>query len=141
MIITREHPSLRLSVLPGLYYVRKVQELPIDVLRSIAEEPQMLLSITRTANEISIVGQCSGSSENQAEGEWRCIKIAGPMPFDLTGILHSLLAPLKRADIGIFALSTWNTDYCLVPKDKIGGAVEALREDGWIFDEYVSTVS
>ena len=79
MTITREHPSLRLSVLPGLYYVRKVQEVPAKVLRRIAEEPQMLLSITRTAEEISIAGQCS--PENEAEGEWRCIKIAGPMPF------------------------------------------------------------
>ena len=79
MTITREHPSLRLSVLPGLYYVHKVQEVPSDVLRKIINEPQTLLSITRTAEEISIVGQCS--SENEAEGEWRCIKIAGPMPF------------------------------------------------------------
>ena len=79
MTITREHPSLRLSVLPGLYYVRKVQEVPAEVLRRIADEPQTLLSITRTADEISIAGQCS--VENEAEGEWRCIKIAGPMPF------------------------------------------------------------
>ena len=79
MTITREHPSLRLSVLPGLYYVRKLQEVPSDVLRRIVDEPQTLLSITRTADEISIAGQCS--SENEAEGEWRCIKIAGPMPF------------------------------------------------------------
>ncbi|KAM5545196.1 hypothetical protein V8D89_001307 [Ganoderma adspersum] len=136
MTIARKHLSLRLSVLPGLYYVRKVQEVPAEVLRRIADEPQMLLSITRTA-EISIVGQCT--SENEAEGEWRCIKIARPMPFELTGILHGLLEPLKRADIGIFALSTWNTDYCLVPKDKISGAVEALREDGWLFDESVAT--
>ncbi|KAI1784971.1 ACT domain-containing protein [Ganoderma leucocontextum] len=137
MTITRNHPSLRLSVLPGVFYVRKTQEVPADVLRRIAEEPQTLLSITRTAEEISIVGQCT--SENQAEGEWRCIKIAGPMPFELTGILHGLLEPLKHADIGIFALSTWNTDYCLIPKDKIGGAVAALREDGWLFDESAAT--
>ena len=78
-ITRREHPSLHLSVLPGLYYVRKVQEVPSDVLLRIVDEPQTLLSITRTADEISIAGQCSPESE--AEGEWRCIKIAGPMPF------------------------------------------------------------
>lgn len=59
--------------------MRKVQEVPADILRRIAEEPQALLSVTRTAEEISIVGQCS--TEDEAEGEWRCLKIVGPMPF------------------------------------------------------------
>ena len=79
MSFTREHPCLRLSVLPGIFYVRQVKEVPADILRRIAEEPQTLLSITRTSEEISIVGQCT--AEEEAEGEWRCIKIAGPMPF------------------------------------------------------------
>ena len=79
MSVTREHPCLRLSVLPGIFYVRQVKEVPADILRRIAEEPQTLLSITRTSEEISIVGQCT--AEEEAEGEWRCIKIAGPMPF------------------------------------------------------------
>ena len=63
MSVTREHPCLRLSVLPGIFYVRQVKEVPADILRRIAEEPQTLLSITRTSEEISIVGQCTAEEE------------------------------------------------------------------------------
>ena len=87
MAVTREHPTLRLSVLPGLFYVRQVQGVPADVLRRIVEEPQMLLSITRTAEEISIVGQ--SASGNEPEGEWRCIKVVGPMPFGRWNFIYS----------------------------------------------------
>ena len=112
MTITREHPCLHLSVLPGVYYVRKVDQVPADVLRKLADEPQTLLTITRTAEEISIAGQCT--PEDEAEGEWRCIKIAGPMPFGEhtfhhrahTGLLSGGDRPhghLNRVKMRIFA--------------------------------------
>lgn len=70
----------------------------------------------------------------------------------LTGVLNSVTTPLKEAKIPIFAVSTWlancvldescmavevilfrNTDYILLPVDKIGDAVSVLKSDGWIF--------
>jgi len=53
----------------------------------------------------------------------------------LTGVLSSFTAPLKEAQIPVFAVSTWNTDYILVPIDKISGAIVVLKGDGWIFAE------
>jgi len=56
--------------------------------------------------------------------------MAGPFDLGLTGILVELLKPLKAATIPIFALSTYDTDWILVPWGQVSEAVEALRYDG-----------
>jgi hypothetical protein len=40
--------------------------------------------------------------------------LEGPLPFALTGVLSSLLAPLAAAGVSVFCLSTFDTDYILV---------------------------
>lgn len=72
-------------------------------------------SLTRTRDELSIV--CC--EENVPEGVdcdrgWHCLQVKGPLDFALTGILASLAVPLAEADISIFAISTYDTDYFLV---------------------------
>lgn len=53
----------------------------------------------------------------------------------LTGVLASLTAPLKVAKVPVFALSTWKTDYVLVPTKKLQEAIRALRGDDWVFEQ------
>ncbi|KAF8078938.1 ACT domain-containing protein [Lyophyllum atratum] len=92
-------------------------------------------SVTRTNEEISIVGKFhEGIPENIKElSTWTCIKIMGPMEHDLTGIMADFTAPLKAAKVPIFAISTWNTDYILVPTEGVTTATSALETDGWTF--------
>ena len=88
-------------------------------------------SITRTGDELSIVcaeGVATGST--RVDGRWRAIKVQGPFAFDQTGILASFLDPLAAAGVGIFAMSTFDTDYILVKSENLGNAVEALKEAG-----------
>lgn len=70
--------------------------------------------------------------ETQCERGWRCLQLAGPMDFSLTGVLASLLAPLARAGISVFALSTYDTDYLLVKAESLVQAMQVLREAGYI---------
>jgi hypothetical protein len=56
--------------------------------------------------------------------------VEGPLAFELTGVIASLAGPLAAAAIPVFALSTFDTDYLLVPEDRIEAAVEALRAAG-----------
>jgi len=56
--------------------------------------------------------------------------VAGPLDFALTGILASLAGPLAAADISIFAVSTYDTDYVLVRADALDAALVALRGAG-----------
>ena len=56
--------------------------------------------------------------------------MAGTVPFSAVGVLASLTAPLADAGLGVFALSTYDTDYLLVKEDDFGAAVDALRRHG-----------
>ncbi|WWC73303.1 uncharacterized protein I206_107270 [Kwoniella pini CBS 10737] len=64
-------------------------------------------------------------------GPWKAIKIRGPLYIGLTGILHEFLTPLRKVEINIYAISTWPTDYILVPAEKLDKALKVLKEDGW----------
>ena len=66
----------------------------------------------------------------RVEREWRAIKLAGPFAFDQVGILSSVLDPLARANIGIFAVSTFDTDYILVKAQNLRAAIDALEAHG-----------
>jgi hypothetical protein len=64
------------------------------------------------------------------EQGWRLLEFAGPFAFDECGILAAVLAPLADARIGIFALSTFDTDWLLIKESDLRRAVEALIEAG-----------
>jgi hypothetical protein len=64
------------------------------------------------------------------ERGWRCLRVAGSMPFTLVGVLAALTVPVARAGIGVFVVSTFDTDFLLVKDANYPRAVEALRADG-----------
>ncbi len=90
-----------------------------------------LFSVTRTADELSVVCDESAVPEDvKHESGWRCLKLAGPFEFSLTGVLLSVLEPLAEVKVGIFAVSTFDTDYVLVKDEQLDFAVRALRARG-----------
>ncbi|HEB12001.1 MAG TPA: ACT domain-containing protein [Spirochaetales bacterium] len=70
---------------------------------------------------------------DRCDSGWSCIRIAGVLDLALTGILAELSDSLVKAGIPIFAISTYNTDYILVKRDKLISAIGALKESGDIF--------
>jgi hypothetical protein len=89
-------------------------------------------SITRTAEELSIVCLQSLVPDGiRCERDWRCFKLAGPIPFTMVGVLASLVQPLAEAGISVFAISTFDTDYLLVKAADFKGAIDALRQHGF----------
>lgn len=90
-----------------------------------------LTAVTRTRDELSIVcAELHVPDGIAAERGWRCIKVAGPLDFALTGILAALAVPLARAGMSIFAISTYDTDYLLVRSDHVAHAISVLRAEG-----------
>jgi hypothetical protein len=88
-------------------------------------------SITRTGDELSVV--CRQSVVPEAvvcERGWRCLRVAGTIPFTQVGVLASLVTPLAGAGVSVFAFSTFDTDYLLVKESYLEKAVNALREHG-----------
>ncbi len=64
----------------------------------------------------------------QSELEWSILKVLGPLDFALTGILSQITAPLAEAEISIFSLSTYDTDYVMVKSSTLDEVCGILRE-------------
>ena len=64
------------------------------------------------------------------EDGWRMFRVEGIVDFSLTGILSRLSSALAEARIGIFAVSTFNTDYILVRSADFDRTREPLRRIG-----------
>jgi len=119
---------LRLTVLPGLYSVCRLspeERIP----EQITQLPFYICS--RTPDELTVVcDEASAPQTGKRETGWRLFKFEGPFPFHLTGILSSVAVPLAQAGVGIFAASTFDTDYVLVKHDQLTSAVSALISAG-----------
>jgi hypothetical protein len=62
------------------------------------------------------------------------MQVKGPLDFSITGILAALAAPLAKAEISLFAISTFDTDYLLVRTAKFEQAIAVLRSAGFRID-------
>jgi len=90
-------------------------------------------SITRTSDELSVVlSEEMVPADWKAETGWRCLKVIGPLDFDLTGSLASLAMPLCEAGVSIFVISTYDTDYLLVREESLEKATQILLESGHV---------
>lgn len=88
-------------------------------------------SITRSADELSIVCEESRIPDGiKAERNWVALKLEGPFPFSLTGVLASFIEPLAKHKIPIFALATFDTDYILIKRENLEAAHRALADAG-----------
>lgn len=89
------------------------------------------VSVTRTAGELSVVlPQDRVPDGVAAERGWRAMAVRGPLDFSLVGILAGLTAPLARAGLPVFALSTHDTDWLLVREPDLAAAIAALEAAG-----------
>ena len=91
----------------------------------------------RTDEEISLVCRTEDTpAETLArEDGWRAFRIEGMLDFSLVGILSKLSAILAENGIGIFAVSTYNTDYILVKAENLDRALAALAAAGYVVEE------
>lgn len=91
-------------------------------------------SVTRTEDEFSVVVGQSRVPENvECEKNLICLKVLGPLDFSLTGILASLISPLAEAQIPVFTIATYETDYIFIHETYIKSARQILVENGYDF--------
>jgi hypothetical protein len=116
---------LSLSVLP-----QKVAICQLDKDASIpswATKDKSFFSVSKTSDELSIIcSQRHVPSDVKAEKNWRAIKVEGILDFSLSGILISILKPLAEAEISVFVISAYPTDYILVKEKELKKALKIL---------------
>ena len=66
---------------------------------------------------------------------WRAFRIEGVLDFSLIGILSKISTCLAENGIGIFAISTFNTDYVLTKENDFSKAIEVLELVGYTIKE------
>ena len=88
---------------------------------------------SRTDEEISLVCETSRTPECTTERDdgWKAFRIQGTLDFSLIGILSAISHVLADNGIGIFAVSTFNTDYILVKRENFSRALDALHLAGY----------
>ncbi len=89
--------------------------------------------VSKTDNEISLVCPTDFVPENTFEQDngWKAFRIEGILDFSLVGILSKISAILADNKIGIFAISTYNTDYILTKSENFNRALLVLRNSGY----------
>lgn len=118
---------MKLRKLPYEFTVCKVAELSdIDLTAGI-------FFIGRTDEEVSLVCRTEdtpAATTERSDG-WRGFRMEGKLDFSLIGILSKLSSILAENRIGIFAVSTYNTDYILVKKADYDCAMDVLTAAGY----------
>ena len=100
---------LKFELLPEKFTICR---LPTDAALPAWAVRGMLTSLTRTADELSIIcPETSVPADLNAERGWRCLKLKGPISFSETGVLTAFVQPLSEHAIPIFVLSTHDTHY------------------------------
>jgi uncharacterized protein len=88
-------------------------------------------SVTRTPSELSIVCQDDSVPRDVASARgWRGLMLQGPFPLTETGIASDFTAVLARANVSVFVISTYETDFVLVPEKSLDVAIAALARAG-----------
>ena len=117
----------------------KLRKLPYDltvckvVKLSDFDQTADFFFIGKTDEELSVVCLTKDVPERTVERSdgWRGFRIEGTLDFALVGILSKLSAILAQNKIGIFAVSTFNTDYILVKNEVYERAMDVLAAEGY----------
>ena len=97
-------------------------------------DPSSALCFTgQTDEENSLVCETRYVPDNVTERDegWKAFRIRGVLDFSLIGILARISALLAEAGIGIFAVSTYNTDYILTKEENFARALDVLAAAGY----------
>jgi uncharacterized protein len=120
--------TLTLSLMEGRYAIAKF---PRGAAVPSWSTDSPFFSVTRTLEELSVVAaETSVPPALDASRGWCMFKVHGPFAFDEIGVVAALANPLARMGVGIFVISTFDTDYLLVQQEEIPVAVETLEHAG-----------
>lgn len=91
-------------------------------------------SITRTTEELSLFAAADCIPHTiDASRNWRAFHVVGNIDFETCGIISGLTLPLAAKQISVFSISTHDTDYLIVPVDRLDDAVDVLSRAGHQF--------
>ncbi|MCI8361113.1 MAG: ACT domain-containing protein [Clostridiales bacterium] len=117
---------MELKMIPGTFTVCKILD------PSQADLTDAYCFLCKTDTELSLVCRTQQVPAQTLEREdgWRAIRIQGKLDFSLVGVLSHIAGILAEKQIGVFAVSTFDTDYFLIKSADFQPALQALRLGG-----------
>lgn len=118
---------MKLKIIDGVFSVCKVADYsgvdmstPYVFTGSTEEEHSLVCPFSRVPANVT--------ARNDG---WRGFRIEGVLDFSLVGILSRISSLLAENGIGLFAVSTFNTDYIFTKSGNFDKALDVLRSAGY----------
>lgn len=116
--------EIQLQKIEGNFSICRLEDLPQT------SRQQQFFFAAKTDEEISLVCPTEEVPEKTISREdgWRAFRIQGVLDFSLIGVLAKISAVLAEGGIGIFVVSTYNTDYILTKEKDYERALKLLTQ-------------
>lgn len=118
---------MTIQALPDAFSVCKVADY------TLVDRKAVFCFSGQTDAECSLVCRTQDVPDNVTAQEdgWRAMRITGTLDFSLIGVLAGISAVLAENGIGIFVLSTYDTDYILTKQETYARALQLLAQAGY----------
>ncbi|OED46729.1 hypothetical protein ACH42_03475 [Endozoicomonas sp. (ex Bugula neritina AB1)] len=93
-----------------------------------------LFNMTMGTEGVSLIVKKSKELNFEHECGWSLIELKGPIPFEMSGILSSLLKVLSDANISVLVNSSYDNDYIFVKKEDLDTALISLRSNHFVIE-------
>lgn len=123
--------GLRFVIRPESFCIHRLspdREVNLDRLSGVS-----WFSMTRTNDELSVIAPDDiylGPGERQTG--WSCLQVGDILDFAVMGVIAGVSRILADANVSMFTVSTYNTDYILVRTSDVDAAVRALTAAGHV---------
>ena len=124
------HPEklpLRIHCLNPVFSICRLEQLKPEYLM----HPFAFSAVTDEERSLVIPEEYAPEDAVECSGGWRGMRIEGQLDFSLTGILAGITGVLAEADIPVFAVSTFRTDYIFVKEELFERTCRKLEEAGY----------
>ena len=118
---------MEIKRLDNSFTVCKVQDYSLVIL----EDEYCFIGKTDEENSLVCISEKVPANVVEQEDGWRAFRIQGVLDFSLIGILSKITSILAEHSIGVFAISTYNTDYIFVKEENFNRAVELMSNSGY----------
>lgn len=119
--------KIQIEALNDRFSVCKVKDYGSIDLR----QPFCFIGVTDEENSLVCPEEMVPDNTTERDDGWRGFRIIGQLDFSLIGILARISKILASSEIGIFAISTYNTDYILTKEESFRKAMDVLKNSGY----------
>lgn len=113
------------------FSVCKVKDFSDIIFQSVMEREYCFIGKTDEENSLVCITENVPENVTERDDGWKAFRIQGVLDFSLIGILSQISTLLAEQKIGIFAVSTYNTDYILTKAENFQKALEVLEKAGY----------